>query len=306
MTSDPDHFLQSLFDKLLHCELFTTYQNAFRCATGLPLRLIRPDAGIEFLCEQKENGSPFCEQLNLCKSACKACIQVNQKLNEDAKVNGPTTCHCFTGMAATSVPVRHGASLLGFLRTGHIFHQVPDEKTFAAVAKTLARQGLDEGEIAELRTAYLQTRVVEPGRYQSMVTLLATFAQQLGRHADKLSLINDGSEPASVARAKKFIEKTLADPLPLSLVARHSGLSESHFCRVFKEATGPTLTDYVNRRRIEWAKQELLKPEVRVSEIAFQIGYQSLSQFNRSFARFTGNSPTNFRREELARATYLE
>jgi AraC-like DNA-binding protein len=38
------------------------------------------------------------------------------------------------------------------------------------------------------------------------------------------------------------------------------------------------------------------------TEIAFQIGYQSLSQFNRSFARFTGNSPTNFRREELARA----
>jgi AraC-like DNA-binding protein len=105
-----------------------------------------------------------------------------------------------------------------------------------------------------------------------------------------------------VARARKFIDETLADPLPLTLVARQAGLSESHFCRVFKEATGLTLTDYINRRRIEWAKKELLKPEARVSEIAFNIGYQSLSQFNRSFARFTGNSPTNFRREELAKA----
>ena len=110
------------------------------------------------------------------------------------------------------------------------------------------------------------------------------------------------SEPAAVARARKFIDETLADPLPLTLVARQAGLSESHFCRVFKEATGLTLTDYINRRRIEWAKKELLKPEARVSEIAFNIGYQSLSQFNRSFARFTGNSPTNFRREELAKA----
>ncbi len=303
MTNDPDHFNQALFEKLLHCELFVTYQHAFRCATGLPLRLVRPDAGIRFLCEQKENGSPFCEQLNLCATACQACVKVNERLLENATVNGPTTCHCFSGMSATAVPVRHGASLLGFLRTGHVFHQIPEPEAFETVAKTLSRQGLRTQDTAALKEAYFQTRVVEPERYQSMVTLLATFARQLCRHAEKLAIISDGSEPAAVARARKFIDETLADPLPLSLVARHSGLSESHFCRVFKESTGLTLTDYVNRRRIEWAKRELLKPEVRVSEIAFQIGYQSLSQFNRSFVRFTGNSPTNFRREEFAKAT---
>jgi len=303
MTSDPDHFNQALYEKLLHSELFITYQDAFRCATGLPLRLIKPDADISFLCEQKDNSSSFCEELNLCKTACQACIQTNQRLMEDAKINGPTTCHCFSGMAATAVPIRNGGELIAFLRTGQVFHKVPEPETFEQVAKTLKRQGLHPDEIKTLRDTYMHTRVVEPERYQSMVTLLVTFSQQLSRHAEKLAIISDGSEPAAVARARKFIDKTLADPLPLSLVARHAGLSESHFCRVFKETTGLTLTDYVNRRRIEWAKKELLKPEVRVSEIAFQIGYQSLSQFNRSFARFTGNSPTNFRREELARAS---
>jgi AraC-like DNA-binding protein len=133
-----------------------------------------------------------------------------------------------------------------------------------------------------------------------MVTLLATFAQQLGRHAESLAVIQSGSEPAAISKAKKFIDASLEDPLPLALVARQAGLSESHFCRVFKEVTGLTLTDYVNRQRIEWAKRELLKPDARVSEIAFKVGYQSLSQFNRSFARLTGRSPTRFRREELA------
>ncbi|RPJ33696.1 MAG: helix-turn-helix domain-containing protein, partial [Verrucomicrobiaceae bacterium] len=50
------------------------------------------------------------------------------------------------------------------------------------------------------------------------------------------------------------------------------------------------------------AKRELLKPEARISEIAFLIGYQSLSQFNRSFARIVGLSPTLYRRERLERA----
>ena len=41
----------------------------------------------------------------------------------------------------------------------------------------------------EMRTAYLQTRSVEPERYQSMITLLATFGDQLGKHAEKLAII---------------------------------------------------------------------------------------------------------------------
>jgi len=302
MTQDEHPFERTLFERLRGSELFVTYQNAFRSATGLPLRLVDNDTGSWCLDDESVNRSPFCEKLNLCKSACQACISVNRRLMDEAKVNGPTTCHCFAGMSASAVPILAGSRLIGFLKTGQVFHSVPDEETFNAVAKTLTRQGLTESQAEEMRAAYLQTRAVEPERYQSMITLLATFADQLGKQAEKLAIMEANSEPSSVVKAKKFIEKNLSEPLPLALVAKQAGVSESHFCRLFKEATRLTLTDYINRRRIEWAKRELLKPEVRVSEIAFQIGYQSLSQFNRSFARFTGNSPTNFRREELARA----
>jgi AraC-like DNA-binding protein/ligand-binding sensor protein len=303
MGQNPDTFNEALFEKLNESELFKTYQSAYRCATGLPLRLVRPESSVgDLLCQEDENSASFCDKLNLCKSACGACVEVNQRLMKEAGINGPTTCHCYTGMAATAIPIRNGPALIGFLRTGQVFHKLPKPRQFDTVASTLARQGLKPKEVEKLRAAYDQTRVVEPERYNSMVTLLVTFGQQLNRHVEKLALISEGSEPAAVSKAREFIDRTLADPLPLSLVARHAGLSESHFCRVFKESTGLTLTDYVNRRRIEWAKKELLKPEVRVSEIAFQIGYQSLSQFNRSFARFTGSSPTHFRREQMETA----
>ena len=94
---------ETLYEKVLNCELFTTYQSAFRSATGLPLRFLKMDAGIDAACERDANGSAFCEKLNLCKSACKACIDVNQRLTTEAKINGPTTCHCFSGMSATAV-----------------------------------------------------------------------------------------------------------------------------------------------------------------------------------------------------------
>lgn len=300
MSSEQKHYEQTLYDRLLHSELFATYQDAFRCATGLPLRLV--GANLEEWCldDQSGNRSPFCEKLNLCKSACNACIDTNRRLMAEAAVSGPTTCHCFAGMAATAVPVQAGSEVIAFLKTGQVFHAVPTETSFAAVSKTLARHGISAEEIESLESTYLQTRSVEPERYQSMVTLLATFARQLGRHAETLVVISEGGEPAAIAKARDYIRDNLADPLPLSLVARKAGLSESHFCRVFRSATGLTLTDYVNRQRVEWAKRELLKSGARVSEIAFLIGYQSLSQFNRSFARLTGKSPSAYRAEELA------
>ncbi|NNC89534.1 MAG: helix-turn-helix domain-containing protein [Akkermansiaceae bacterium] len=284
-----------LYEQLEKSELFGTYCNAFRKATGLPLRLVAVD---EQWClpEHLENQSPFCEALNLCKTACEGCISANRRLVEEAvEVKGPANCTCFAGLSATAVPVKLGSSIFAFLKTGQVFQRPPTPEDFERVATTLKRQGVKPADLRKLKEAYLQTTTIDPERYQSMVTLLASFAEQLSTYADRLSIIDEGREPEAIAKARQFIHAHLDEALPLPLVARQAGLSESHFCRVFKDVTGLTLTDYVTRCRIGWAKRELLRPAARISEIAFKVGFQSLSQFNRSFARIVGCSPSVFR-----------
>jgi len=68
-----------------------------------------------------------------------------------------------------------------------------------------------------------------------------------------------------------------------------------HFCKVFHKATGLTFTDYVSRVRLEEARTRLLNPNLRVSEIAYDVGFQSLTQFNRTFKRVFGQSPSEYR-----------
>ncbi len=295
-------FENNLLEKIARSERYLAYQEAFRIATGLPLRLVSADPDAWCLGDEAVNRAPLCETLNLCQKACAACIETNRRLMKEAKATGPITCHCFAGLCATAVPVRMGASVIGFLKTGQVFSLPPTEAKFERLLGVLGRKTLDKATRRQLREAYFQTKHVEPVRYQSMVTLLQSFGEQLGEQAESLALIEEGSEPAAVARARKFIHAHLDQPLPLGLVARQAGLSESHFCRLFKEASGITFTDYISRCRIDWAKRELLKPDARISEIAFLVGYQSLSQFNRSFARIVGRSPTVYRRERLARA----
>ena len=295
-------FLHSLFERLFHSERYTIYQDAFRAATGLPLRLVVADTDCWCIDDQSINRSPFCEIIKLCKSACHACIEVNARLMKEVESNGPATCNCFAGLYASAVPIKLGASTIAYLRTGQVFSRAPDAHSFEDVLALLGKKNIPATEVELLREAYFQTRTMEPQRYQSMVTLLSSFAEQLSLYAEQLSIIDQGSEPAAIAKAKKYIHAHLDQALPLGEVARVASLSESHFCRLFKDSTNLTLTDYINRCRIEWAKRELLRPQVRVSEIAYQIGYQSLSQFNRSFVRITGTSPTAFRREQLKRA----
>jgi AraC-like DNA-binding protein/ligand-binding sensor protein len=294
-------FETALLQRLASSERFNVYQEAFQTATGLPLRLISSDPEGWCLDGNRGDRSPFCEALNLCKKACDACRDMDRLLMEEAEVEGPTTCHCFAGLCATAIPVKLGASVIGFLKTGQVFNQVPNVEQFESLLNLIGRKTLDEKAHAILRNAYLETQHVEPIRYQSMVTLLENFAEQLSEQATSLAIADEGCEPAAIAKARKFIHEHLDQPLSLGQVARHAGLSESHFCRLFKDAAGVTLTDYVNRCRIGWAKRELLRPDARISEIAFLVGYQSLSQFNRSFVRIVGSSPSSYRRERVTR-----
>jgi AraC-like DNA-binding protein len=128
------------------------------------------------------------------------------------------------------------------------------------------------------------------------VRLLSFFGQQLSGLANQLVIESQNIEPPLVQKARKYIDKHKTEELSLADVAKVAGASVFHFCKVFHKATGLTFTDYVARVRLEDARTQLLNPSRRISEIAYDVGFQSLTQFNRTFKRVFGQSPTEFRK----------
>jgi AraC-like DNA-binding protein len=102
-------------------------------------------------------------------------------------------------------------------------------------------------------------------------------------------------EPAQIWKARKFIEEHSAEELSLTKVAAFSNISANHLSEKFKEVTGVNFVDYIARIRYERARGLLHDPNLRVSEIAFAVGFQSLSQFNRVFKRLSDKSPSEYR-----------
>jgi AraC-like DNA-binding protein len=106
---------------------------------------------------------------------------------------------------------------------------------------------------------------------------------------------NHRAEPMEVWKARKFIEQHSGEELSLRKVAKAVNISANHLSEKFKQVTGLNFVEYVARTRFKHACDLLLNPSRRISEIAFAVGFQSLSQFNRVFKKLSGKSPTEFR-----------
>lgn len=284
------------FELLRDCSLFRTYQDAFKVATGLPLQLIQKSCMEDKSCSAEQTNE-FCKILNE-NGICPCCKEANQILGRQAKEE-TKTISCFAGMKETAIPIQYAGRTLAFLKTGEVLTHQPGDRDFEHIAGVLLGQGKSGAEITLLRKAYFDSPVVEGARYQGMVVLLATFGRQLTEHLKDLILSRTEETPVPIRKAVEYIERNLDGHLGLDDVAVQSGLSVSQFCKVFKETTGVTFTEHVNRRRIEWARRELLRPGARVTEVAYKVGFTSLSQFNRSFLRFVGEAPRDYRKRRL-------
>jgi AraC-like DNA-binding protein len=192
------------------------------------------------------------------------------------------------------VPIRLGQHVVAYLQTGQVLFRAPSEKQFRAALKQILQWNADAN-AEELHTAFFASRVLTRGHYEAMLRLLTSFAQHLSLIANELMIKQTATEPLAVTKARAFIAEHLGEDMSLEQVAHAASMSPFYFCKVFKTATGVTFTDYVARARVEKTKQLLLNPNTRVSEAAYEAGFQSLSQFNRVFRRIEGQAPSAYR-----------
>src|SRR5262249_37082958 len=96
-------------------------------------------------------------------------------------------------------------------------------------------------------------------------------------------------------RARDAMDRTFAEPLCVARLARIAGVSEAHFIRTFRATFGETPHRYLQRRRVERAMFLLRATDRSVTDICFDVGFNSLGTFSRTFQAIVGESPSAFR-----------
>jgi AraC-like DNA-binding protein/ligand-binding sensor protein len=286
---------KQLIDMLLRSRLFRDYEGVFTKATGLPLAL-RPRDYWRLEHQGKKNENPFCALLAEHPATLAVCLQAHEEMIRHTG-ELPRTVTCPFGLTETAVPVKLGAETIGYLRIGQVLRHTPAKSDTTKVGRELARHGVRF--TSEIHKAWDKNPLIPPEKYNAIVRLLTFFAEQLSALINQMVLEQRNAEPPLVQKAREYIDKHKTEPLALSAVAKAAGASVFYFCKVFRKTTGLKFTDYVARVRLEEAKTQLLNPNRRISEVAYDVGFQSLTQFNRVFKRVFRQSPTEFR-EHLA------
>lgn len=293
-----DPSLEHISENLSRSQILQDYERAFSEATGLPLKYHAAGKKRPAV-RGASHTNPFCEQMAETEPGCRMCVETQEKITEGGRSTRTRTESCPAGLTDSAVPVQLGEKVLGYLQTGQVSLRQLTSRDFERVARWLRKGGADL-DFEALEKSFLATRVITRQQHEAVLRLLEVFAQHLSLSAERIATQQAHSEPPVVQRARQFIEAHQSENLDLAAVARAVNVSTFHFCKMFKRATGLTFTEHLSLVRVARAKQLLANPQLRISEVAFEVGFSSLTHFNRMFRRIAGQSPTAFRAQILA------
>jgi AraC family transcriptional regulator len=129
----------------------------------------------------------------------------------------------------------------------------------------------------------------------AVTTLCVRVLRAYSVRKNKETYATGGLGPARERRVREYIEADLERDLSIQSLAGVVGLSPQHFAVLFRESTGFTPHQYVNRRRIACAQELLKKAAVPLIEVSMQCGFSSQSQFITTFRKLVGMTPGRFR-----------
>ncbi|SEU26134.1 AraC family transcriptional regulator [Paenibacillus sp. NFR01] len=153
------------------------------------------------------------------------------------------------------------------------------ESVYQKMLAEFTRQ--DDGYI-ELLRAYL---------IELLITIFRSLKKSSGQPAGALS-----PHAAWIEKSKQYLKANYAIGATLNELASQSFLSPTYFCRLFKDHTGMTISEYTQKLRIEEACHLLQSGGDKIIAVAEKVGYKDLKHFNEVFKKHTGITPGAYKK----------
>ncbi|WP_438433215.1 helix-turn-helix domain-containing protein [Gorillibacterium sp. sgz500922] len=164
------------------------------------------------------------------------------------------------------------------------------------VVKTLVQTGGDMAAVFGGKPSYTDA-LARAETVQDMEECLLDMCGRItAYHKEKRSKMTD----VTLQLATDYMDANFNKNISVDTVAEHVQRSSSYLSRIFKEATGMTVNDYLIQLRIKRAMELLQQPSVTMEEICRQIGYANVSYFNKVFKARTGLTPGQYRQQQAA------
>ncbi|QIP14318.1 AraC family transcriptional regulator [Spirosoma aureum] len=186
---------------------------------------------------------------------------------------------------------------------GEQFLKIPEFSDIARLFK-LARNGVSfYGETKRIVGEQLE-KLANLSHFERLMSLISLF-QRLAT-SNEMTLLNEKpvenqynlKEQQRLRRVHQFIDENFQRKIDIEEMAALVNLTEAAFCRYFKKMTRLTFTQFLNQYRVNQA-QKLLLLDHTVTEACFASGFESVSYFNKTFKKVTGENPMRFKKRHI-------
>lgn len=287
------------FDDLAESREFRDFFEIARELTGILVTLVDPTGARTKRLFPLEVENPLCRLIKAQPAGLEACLQVDRCHYEEAVKNRRGIRYaCHAGLMDLAVPVYVEGRHVATINCGQVLTAPPSEAGWRAVQRRLRVLRLDPH---RARRAYFRSPWLPPEKLESALKLFAFFAEHFGEVGRRLKEAERTSS-LYVDAAKRYARERFREPLALADVARHIGLSPAYFSTLFRRVVGVNWCLYLQQTRIEAARRLLEKSSHRVTDIAFETGFNNLTHFNRVFRKLEGCAPGRWRARQRARA----
>lgn len=254
----------------------------FFYATGIGIYIIGSD--FSDIKVRKTKWNPYCHAIRSTEGGRERCVASDEILLDKCKRSGKPEKHiCHGGLVNVAAPI-----ISEGVTVGYVFFFSLRDKAFEDAFHGLADLNI---KAEYLEPLYEQVPLYDEARFVSAVNL----AVMLTEHVILAGMIKPSSNE-TLYIAKKYINDNLERPLSVKDISIGANISKSVLYRIFSKHCGCTLSEYVNRKRIERAEKLLRETEMSISEIALKAGFCSDVYFRMVFKKLKGTTPVKYRR----------
>jgi len=284
----------ALYQKLLESPDLVQFRTDFELATGLHLRFVN-ELGLG-----EGFGNPrsvLCQEMQKTVAGERFCGRSRHALLERA-IETPCAAVCDAGLSEAAVPIRVGGITAGYFVFGGTTLREPSERGLHRVDHLLRKAGVPVAK-EKLEKLLIESRFLPEELLGAYLRIISLAAQHIALSITARTAESTEEMPRAVAKACQLIQqRATREDLNLSDVSRQCGTSTGHLSRLFHQTTGLTFREYLGRVRADRARELLCASTKSITEVAYDAGFQSLSQFHRVFRKVHGCAPREIRKSK--------
>lgn len=233
----------------------------------------------------------FCQIIRTNADAKKECMNCDRHACEIASVRrAPYTYRCHAGLTESIAPLYLGNIVIGYLLFGHVFSYPSHEEGWENIRKLCASYHLNMG---ALKTAVYERPLISEEYITSASHILQPVASYLC--LERMVTLHQKNLPVQI---DEYILEHFTENIDVSHICEKFQIGKTSLYEIAKQNYGIGISEHIRNLRIEKAKALLVDhPEMRISEIAAECGFDDYNYFITVFKRVTGQPPKQFRRQ---------